>query len=382
MIVLITFVRFTSLLVVLSCSLSLVFAQAPSKKNATLEEIINKFIGPYSLTPDNQFKLAAYAELKGRFSNNTQTLMLNFGKLGYMSFFPRNCLFRTTDNGVFHLNKYEVNSPTEGNLNESLTNMFEKIILLGNHGQDEEHIHFVDKHLAKKNIEPFDKIFLRHILVKYGKFDPIMQQVTFHTRDIPIHKSGNSTEDQLVKKYRTALSIKLEKGNLRGYYLEAGGTVYVEDVERKIIYATGEEYDYNVTAFKVFLQKLFVQSAQYIVQKEADRLEQMSEKESIVAQMVTYSSPIEQPNAFAVGNSRKVSSKKNNASRPAIAPLYHEYSWIGMMLAIMRSHEIDPGDPDVIKYFVHAEYFPRLYEQLTLEEKAKVDNYKSNHQIP
>ena len=375
-----TFVRFASLLAVLSCSLSLIFAQAPSKKNATLEEIINKFIGPYSLTPDNQFKLAAYAELKGKFSNSTQTLMLNFGKLGYMSFFPRNCLFRTTNNGVFHLNKYEVNSPTEGNINESLTNMFEKIILLGNHGQDEEHINFVDKHLAKKNIEPFDKIFLRHILVKYGKYDPIMQQVNFHTKDIPSQKFNNLEEEQLVKKYRTSLSIKLEKGILRGYYLEAGGTVYVEDVNRKIIYATGEEYDYNVTAFKVFLQKLFVQSAQYIVQKEADRLESMEEKESIVTQMVTYTSSIDQPSAYAVGSARKTNAKKKTKS--AIAPLYHEYSWVGMMLAIMRSHKIDPGDPEVIKYFVHTEYFPKLYEQLTLAEKARVDDYKNTNQIP
>ena len=375
-----TFVRFTSLLVVLSCSLSLIFAQAPSKKNATLEEIINKFIGPYSLTPDNQFKLAAYAELKGKFSNSTQTLMLNFGKLGYISFFPRNCLFRTTGNGVFHLNKYEVNSPTEANINESLSHMFENIILLGNHNQSLDHINFVDKHLAKKNIEPFDKIFLRHILVKYGKFDPIMQQVTFHTKDIPTLKSSQAQEDQLVKKYSTALSIKLEKNILRGYYLEAGGTVYVEDVKRKIIYATGEEYDYNVTAFKVFLQKLFVQSAQYIVQKEANRLENMAEKTSIVTQMVTYSSPIDQPNAYAARKSKKAGGKKKSA--PAIEPLYHQYSWIGMMLAIMRSHEIDPGDPEVIRYFVHTEYFPRLYEQLTLEEKSRVDKFRNNQQIP
>ena len=48
-----------------------------------------------------------------------------------------------------------------------------------------------------------------------------------------------------------------------------------------------------------------------------------------------------------------------------------------MMLTIMRTHGVNIGDVDIIKYFIDEPYFPRLYEQLTKEEKEKVDYYKS-----
>ena len=48
-----------------------------------------------------------------------------------------------------------------------------------------------------------------------------------------------------------------------------------------------------------------------------------------------------------------------------------------MMLTILRTHGINIGDVDIIKYFIDEPYFARLYDQLTKEEKEKVDFYKS-----
>lgn len=371
-------------------SFSSLFAQAPAKKNASLEQIINQFIGPYSLSTDNQFKIAAYAELKGRFSNSSQSLTLNFGKLGLMTFYEKNCLFRTTQNGIYHLNRYEIQTQTTEAINLRLDEMFENIILLGNHGADSDHIAFVDKALARKNLEPFDKIFLRHILVKHGTYDPVFQEVVFNTESLPdqhftFQKPG---EKGLTKKPMEPLSIKLTDTHLRGFYLNAGGTVFVENVDRPVFFATGEVYDHNITAFKVFLQKLFVQTVQYIVQNEAERLQQR-EEQSVVTQMITYESPLEKPEAFVAGAKRKryiAQASKGIGSarvqtRSQVAPLYHEKSWIPMMLAIMRAHKINIGDEEVIRYFVDQVYFEDIYQQLTNEEKSKVRAFQEKRDL-
>ncbi|MCB0838890.1 MAG: hypothetical protein KDD99_19590 [Bacteroidetes bacterium] len=368
--------------------LILVASFAQSKhESTTLETIINQNINSYAFTEDNKFRLCAYSELKGRYANSIQTLMLNFGSLGYFSFFQKNCLLRAENNRVYSLNRNDFNDPNAVVLNQQLDKMFEKIILLGNAGASREHILFVDRSLAKKNLEPFEKVYLRHILLKYGKYDSVKKEVSFHSNWLPhkTYEAKNSENDRLVQKHVTPLYVKLNESIVRGYYLESGGTVYIENVKRDVYYATGEQYDYNISAFKLFVQKLFVQSIQFIAKKEANRLEDIAEKDGdggVVTQMVTYDSPIDEPSKYVAGRHRKAyfqnesQSQVRNTITP-VKPLYHEYNWIPMMLTIMRTHGINIGDVDVVKYFIDQPYFPRVYELLTKEEKEKVDFYQS-----
>ncbi len=364
-----------SLVLALFCNLFISsFAQAPSKKNATLEQIIQQFIFPYALSPDNQFKLAAYAELKGQFSNMDQSLSLNFGDLGYLSFFSKNCLLRS-GNGVLHLTKYDMSSASLPLINKRLSEMFEHIILLGNGDADIEHINFVDKFLARKNIEPFDKIFIRHILIKYGEYNPLLGQVNFDTRKIPeqvFARDKDAKNQSWLKKYISPLKIQLDEKILKGFYLKSGGTVYVEDVDRKVFYATGEQYDDNVTAFKVFIQKLFVQSAQYIIQNEADRLKEIHKNEKqVVTEMVDFDSSIDQSKRFVPRGRRT-----QKVSR--VTPLYDRNAWIPMMLGMLYKQKIKFSDPEVLPYFLGREDFPEIYKRLTLEERKQVDLYKAS----
>ncbi|MCB0854935.1 MAG: hypothetical protein KDD63_22090, partial [Bacteroidetes bacterium] len=108
--------------------LILVASFAQSKhESTTLETIINQNINSYAFTEDNKFRLCAYSELKGRYANSIQTLMLNFGSLGYFSFFQKNCLLRAENNRVYSLNRNDFNDPNAVVLNQQLDKMFEKI---------------------------------------------------------------------------------------------------------------------------------------------------------------------------------------------------------------------------------------------------------------
>ena len=114
----------------------------------------------------------------------------------------------------------------------------------------------------------------------------------------------------MVKRHVTPLKIKLNEEVIRGYYINSGGTVYIENVDRDVYFATGEQYDYNVSAFKLFVQKVFVQTIQYISQKETNRLEEIEVKDGegeIVSEMVTYDSPIK-------GAGKYVAGKKSNSN--------------------------------------------------------------------
>jgi len=260
-------------------------------------------------------------------------------------------------------------------INQRLDEMFEHIILLGNGNAEMDHINFVDKYLARKNIEPFDKIFIRHILIKYGEYDPILGQVSFDTEKLPeqiFSRDKDSKNQTWLKKYISPLRIRLDEKILRGYYINSGGTVFVENVDRNVFYATGEQYDDNVTAFKVFIQKLFVQSAQYIVQNEADRLKRISEEErQVVTEMVDYDSSIDKSKRF-------VPKGKVIRKAAAVSPLYDRNSWIPMMLAMLHKQKIDFTDLEVLPYFIEREDFSLIYERLSLKEKKRVDLYMAS----
>ena len=359
----------------------LTYSSNPDKDELQWENLINSYIHSYHLSDDNLFKLAAYTELKGRYSADNESLILRFGDLGSITFYQNNCLLKTSYNQVFHLNKGEDGSANVETMNEALERLFENIPLLGNHGADPDQIEFVNEHLARKNIEPFDKLFIRHVLIRYGKYDSKKNQVNFHTDFLPFQSYSyrDNPNAELVKRYKTPLSIRLDPSILRGYYLRAGGTVYVENVGRPVAYATSEEYGHNVTAFKVFMQKLFVQSVQYITQSETQRLKNFALTHPYIGEELA-STEISQPASFSAGtdsgNGRKTDRKPTTKGKKQILAPYHHENWIPMMLGMLRAQNVNIGEPEILKYFIHEPYFPSIYEHLTIEEKQLVDRQR------
>ncbi|MCB0838527.1 MAG: hypothetical protein KDD99_17770 [Bacteroidetes bacterium] len=392
----------------IGCYLWIFLAYGFSQDNPkNFEDIINDYLGAYELEPDNLFRLAAYTEMKGKYSSEYQTLTLDFGDLGQMAFYEKNVLLRTQTNRVYHMDKNRESAALSTIMNRNLSSLFEKIILLSNHDADPAQIAFVDKHLARKNIEPFDKIFLRHILIRYGKFDQANQRVVFHT-DWMAEEDWSMLEKngKTVSKPSEPIKIKLDAQIVRGYYLWSGGTVYVENVNRDVVYATGENYSYNVAAFKLMLQKLFSQTTHFVVAAEQDRINRMPdnigaitdlqinlEEDSYVVltpeRMNTRGMNTINPNPrntnksyIRPGQQSQVTQNQSDQKDPAfnskIRQLYSPYAWIPMMLGILRSNGVNIGDEDVIKYFINQPYFPRLYDQLTREERKKVDSFRDN----
>ena len=164
---------------------SLISMRSSYSQQKDLETLLNRVIYAYPFSADNRFKLAAYAEMKGRYSPSDESITLSFGKLGEMTFYKNNCLLRTGNQRIYHLNQNEKDPQLIGILNESLDKLFNKIILLSNYQADIDLIEFVDKGLARKNIDPFDKVYLRHILIKYGSYHPKKGFIEFHSNFLP-----------------------------------------------------------------------------------------------------------------------------------------------------------------------------------------------------
>lgn len=331
----------------------------------TLEKAIHFCMEGYPFTYDNRFKLSAYAELKGRFNEGSSILTLDFGSLGTMFFFEKNCLLRNAENNVFYLNKNEHNPPLAKALNEGIAFIFEKINLLGNHQAATSQVDFIDEKLSKKNIEPFYKIYIRHILTKYGRYDSSDKQLLFHT-DYVIEANKL---DESVKQHNTPMKIVVEDNYIKGYYLDVGGEVYMYDEDTDIFYVTGEDFNYNnVTAFKLFIQKLFAESIQYVAAEESKRISGISRsskiRDGVIAKAASSAYPV-----------RKLTYKQKMEMEASLNELYGPYSWIPMMLSMLRDNKINIGEPEIIKYFVELEFFSKLYSQLNKTEKEMVDNY-------
>ncbi|MEO0585297.1 MAG: hypothetical protein AAF135_23995, partial [Bacteroidota bacterium] len=315
-------------------------------------------------------------------------ITMDFGALGRLTIYQNNCLLRTADNRVFHLDKNNNTSAQVAAINERISELLDHIFLLGNHDADPFLIDFVDTHLARKNIEPFDKIYLRHILIQYGKFDQEHQRVEFHTDWLPEQTFAyrSSRDRSVVKKPINPMKIKLDKNILRGYFIWSGGTVYVEDVKRNIVYATGEQYNYNVAAFKLFLQEMFAQSTQYIVREERRRIQaRYPEPEAAETQPSTKSAvyavaepiPTAMESATPAQNTPVRTRTVKPVSQEDSRNMFNEFDWIPMMLGMLRAQDINIGDPDIIRYFIDEPYFPQLYEQLNKAEKRLVDSFQA-----
>ncbi|MDX2248514.1 MAG: hypothetical protein SF052_17145 [Bacteroidia bacterium] len=361
---------------------------------SSFEDVINHYLTDYHLSPDNLFRLAAYTEMKGEYSDQYKAITLDFGSLGSLAIYEKNYLLRTHPNNVYHLDREHDAGIQAEIMNQNLSGLFEKIILLSNHGADEQLVRFVDENLSRKNIEPFDKVFLRHILLRYGRYNPELRQVEFHTEWLPgnTYEYRGPEDQQTVQKPIEPMKIRLDEQIVRGYYLWSGGTVYVEDVPREVKYATGEEYTYNVAAFKLFVQKMFVQTTQFVVDNEKQRLMELENQSPVIAEVVTKRearpmvamapSPSEQMRTRSLNPASAENTNVAGYARPSsqslnpVKPLYSELSWIPMMLGILRANGVNIGEKDLIKYFIDQPYFPKLYEQLTRDEKERVDKYQ------
>lgn len=352
------------------------FGQA-DQQEYQLEYLINQYMESYDFSPDNRFRLAAYSELKGYYDETIEGFFLPFGSLGSLSFYPNNCLLKTKGNRIFYLDPNQENSPQAQAFNAALSDVFEHIELLSNYGADEACIAFVNKWLSRKNMQPFDKVFTRHLFLKYGRYDEFRQRVEFHTDWLPtLAQTVNMGKKRgLVQQHSSPLKLLLDSINLRGYYTQIGGYVYVQDVDRKIAYATGEEYTYNGSAFKVFIQKMLTQSAQYVVEHKAVNVPPAAKKPR---QYFASTHP-----AIAASSTRGMESPTgqgaDNQSRAEvinrIKPLYDHSSWIPMMLGLLRSNNISITDPDIIIYFIDQPFFPKLYGMLSREEQVLIDRY-------
>lgn len=365
----------------------------------SLSTVIHETIGAYPFSSGNAFRLAAYAELKGQYEQYPFSLTLPFGALGSMRFYRQNCLLRTESGQVFTLDPKR-DSPVQARyLDAAISHILEQIMLLGQEGVASEKRAFVDRHLARKNIEPFAKLYLRHVLLYYGRFDQRNGRITLHTDWLPVdtyaYRSPGDTV--LVRRPTDPLMVNLDGDILRGYYLKSGGTVYVENVTEGEAYVSGEVYAYNVAAFKLFAQKIFAQTTHYITGREKARLVELVD--------IEWQAPDESPDIIDLGSPRQVdrgNSRGSASSLPArpnvqqlrpqaILPpgyrrtrkkawtgprLYGENSWVYMMLTILRQKGLNIGDPDILPYFIQQPYFNAIYARLTDEERKAVDAYR------
>jgi len=354
--------RLFTLVALLAC----LAATATSKPSEgfTLQKLINERIYAYPFSPDNLLRLAAYYEMKGIYNAEYDQMEFPFGGLGTVSIYKDRFFIRTYDQKVYHLKPDYPDPKLLGLVNDALRDLFEKIPLMGNYGCSSTQIAFVDQHLAGKNLEPFDKLYLRYILLKFGRLDKKRSKVEFRSSWLPEvdEEALNQAENQLIRKHKTPLTIFLYPAVVRGYYEKIGGTVYVEEKEKlQGTYATGHTSKPNVAAFKLFLQKLFVQSIRYIADNENDRLDEK----------VKLDKDIESNSLASAGREgAAVKVVKVEWKNP-----YDKDSWMIMMLTILRQNNTSIGDPEIVKYFIDEPYFDRLYTYMTVEERRQVDRY-------
>jgi len=345
-------------LLTLACLSSFSLTYAADQQALSFEQMIHHRIYSYAFSTDNLLKLAAYCEMKGEYDLTYDAMHMQFGGLGKIIFYPHHCVLRNYQGGIFHLDQGKPHPSGVEGINHALAALFEKIPLMGNYGAEEEKIQFVDSHIADKNFEPFDKLYLRHLLLKYGQWNETHAWVELRSQWLP-EALRKGTEEM------TPLLIRLYPSILRGYYVKIGGTVYVEQRHVDGRYATGESSKPNVTAFKSFLQKLFQQSIHFIKGTESQRLNR---------DIAFPSKAIEVEGTQPVFAHILRPKKKVSASKPKILrTAYDPNGWMVMVIQLLRSNHASIADPEILPYFKDQACFPQLYHLMNNEEREKVD---------
>ncbi len=325
---------------------SATFAQ--SEVLTGMEAFINQHVQRYALSPTNLLRVSAYVELRGEPSTDGG-VRLDFGTLGELNFYQRNCLLRTSSAGVHHIAPDEETSPHAEAMDEALDRIFEHIALLSNGEASAEKVAFVDAQLAAKTLDPFHKIYARYLLLHYGRYDSVRQQVVVKSQWLPQTAAVRQAQYEGTL---NPLTLVLTPYELRGYYHRTHGEVYVQNADRKVTYATGEKARANVAPFKSFLQRMMT----FLPQSEG-----LS------------------PRSVVDGLTVSIRSRESNAGSGSEITLYHQCSYISMMLGLLRQRDLSFGDPEIVCYFVGKPYFERIYQQLTPSEKHDVDLYLQRH---
>ncbi len=341
-----------------------------------IEDLLQERLDGYPLTPDNQHRLSAWAELRGVYLPEANALHVAFGDLGNLAIFPNNLLLKTARHGIYHLDRRRLLPVNVALMNEALRDLFEQVPMLGNHAVSQAHIYFVDEHLMRKNLEPFQKLYLRHVLIRYGEFDPKAQVVEFRSawldslaRDRVVQVAD---ETGSIKEPMDPVYLRLDLFEVRGFYLQSGGTVYVEDVERDVRYASGESYSPNVLAFKVFLQQLLSQSSQQVVRLEENRVAAHRARNPVQLVAELTGSPVSWTPQPGYGHVQQEPSWRGESPVMGVKPLYTPQDWMGRMLGLLRLQDA-VIDLDVASFLVDQAFFPQLYGFLTAEEKRFYD---------
>jgi hypothetical protein len=340
-------------------------ALAWAQASASYAQLINERVGPYPLSTDNFFRLAAYTELKGNYDPDSEVLRLPFGAAGYLMFYPAHCLLRT-GNRVYTLDRDDQHPARIEALNEALAALLERIALLSNGPARPEVVAFVDEALRRKNIEPFDKLFLRYLLLHHGQFDPQAQAMSFHSEWLPVDSIDWAEHGRLTRRPAAPLRVKLTPDLVRGYYVRSGGTVFVEEVETTLAYVTGESYEYHVAAFKLFIQRLLTQHTQYVVGQQP-RLSLRGASRGAD----------EGAGQVAKAQAATVWLQPGRGSAAEGTLLYHPQQWIPMMLGLLRNAGTDVTDREIMCYLLPHPQFALIYAYLTPEEKAAYDRARS-----
>jgi hypothetical protein len=336
------------------------------------EALINQYLGAYALSEDNLFRLAAYAELRGQYAQEQGSLTLPFGGLGRITFYDRNCLLRSGAYGVFHLDARRHSEEQARAMNRELDRLFEQVLLLSNRGADTVLIRLADRFLARKNLDAFDKLFLRHLLLRFGRLDPSGTRIELDTQWLPdqMYDHLDPGSKELLRKPVEPMRIRLEEKFVRGYSIQTGGTVYIEDVRRDVRYASGEEVSPNVTAFKAFMQRLFSQTTQYLLTDDGPR-RPLPEREALLRPQESKAPP----QAILMPLP-----PRSPAAAPVEMPAmpqhpYHPEAWAPMMLSMLRARGIRPSDRDILRYLAASPHFPLLYRFMTPAEQRETDRY-------
>ena len=329
--------------------LPFLFSHAQSTKDLFLEQMINNRIQAYPFSPSNLFRLAVYTELKGKYNDVGEELRLSFGSYATISFYPTHCLLKK-GSSAFHLTQGASKSSMSAAMDKVLDEIFEQIMLMSNGNKLPQQIAFVDKWLCQKNIEPFHKIFSRYLLLTFGKFDSKTMQYTFHSKDIPeSYTHLGISGGKKTKRKNYALKLVLDTVALRGYYLQTGGSVFVNDVKRDVMYATGEDFHYNnVTAYKLFIQQLFTSSIHHIADFSSSK-NHMSEVSFL-----------------------------NKASNSQASSSKGPYELGKNIVDLLKAEDISITDPTILEHLLYRPFFPEIYKNLDKKEQQFVDQYRQN----
>jgi hypothetical protein len=150
--------------------------------------------------------------------------------------------------------------------------------------------------------------------------------------------------------------------------VRSGGTVFVEEVKTELAYVTGEQYEYHVAAFKLFIQRLLAQHTQYVV-KQQPRLAQ--------ARVRGIPRGSDEAEKTAKAQAATVWLQPARMASREVTPLYHPQQWIPMMLGLLRNAGTDVTDREIMRYLLPHPQFSLIYTHLTPAEQAAYDRARA-----